>query len=283
MPAFAPVPADGPLTIDAPPAEVLRTPELQDHAARLVDQARRQWRGYRAAFLVPCASFYAPDDLILLFDVDPAARPSVEDVRALLRQHAARSGPVRQRLTLMLLAGDSAWQIEAAGPLDLWHLVMGRASNPEVFELLTRDAFVLDGPPRPPAAPAVWPRVAAALVDEELAVRRSAAAQALTGVDWPALDLLRGVWRYLQLHAIAVSTAEGRPSMPLTPAAIARAVAPLDLLDRPLLAELHDAYAAALAGAPVSISQHTMRLIDLMANARPEAAAVRQPIGAGRA
>jgi hypothetical protein len=266
VPAFHPVRDAASARIDAPGHELLRARGLDALLTVIVAHVRQGWPGYRAAFALPCLSCYAPDDLVLLIDVDPVRRPSVADIRMLLALRA-RQPPITQRVTLMLLAGNGAYQIEPAGPLDLWRLVMCRASNPDIFDLASRPDYAIDGTARAGGGAPVWTRFAAALVAEELAVRRNAAARMpwSPGVSLPALDVLRNVWRHLQLEAIDDSSRRGTPGIPLTLPAIARALAPDRRFDPSLLAALAADYARALDGAAVTLDD---RLSALMRAAR---------------
>ena len=263
--AFEPLPGCAPAEVDATVHETLRTPEVESHAAKLIEHVKKSWTGYRAAFLTPCLSFYNPDDLSLLFDIDPSRPPNVTEIREVARLHAVPAAPLRQRLTLFLLLPHGAYQIEPAGPIDLWHLLMCRASNPDLFDLITRPEFALDGPPRPSSVAPVWTRFASALVDEEIAVRRSGMAKVAAVPNLTPLDLLRNIWRHLQLDVIAHTTRSNRPILPLTPAAIQRALMPLGLLDPVLVDELKHAYIRALAGDSVDIRPQLARLMDALA------------------
>ena len=148
----------------------------------------------------------------------------MSEIRELNRLHASAGGSLRRRVTLFLLLEHGAYQIEAAGPLDLWHLLMCRASNPDLFHLIERREFAIDGAPRAPAVAPSWTRFAAALVAEEIGVRRSAMAKVSREPALRTLDLLRNIWRHLQLEVVAASTEQGRTVVPLTLAAIQRAL-----------------------------------------------------------
>ena len=77
FPAFEPIDAGEPVQpprIEASAREMLCSDAVTSHVARLTAHVKEMWRGYRAAFLAPCLSFYRPDDLVLLFDVDPHSR-----------------------------------------------------------------------------------------------------------------------------------------------------------------------------------------------------------------
>jgi hypothetical protein len=139
-------------------------------------------------------------------------------------------------------------------PLEFWHVLQIPAANPELFLLLSRPEFVVDGNPRP-AKPYHWTRFAAASIEDELKLRQSAMGKAIPGVQTNSLFLLRAVWRTLQLLVVQRSSRQGSVQIPLTPAAIRRGIQAWGVPDLPILRNLHDAYQDELQGQASNAAQ----------------------------
>lgn len=238
----------GAVTFDAPADEVFRTPEAVTRAKEVIKQVKRAWSGYRGAALVPSVSFFNLDDLMLLIAVDPSEVPSVRQLRELCRVHAQTSSRARQRVAVSLLLGEGAYQLETVSYLELWHLVVCPAANPDIFSLLSSPGFVLDGNPWPSTTPPLWSRFAGALIEEEIGVRRTAMAKPASVDSLSSLELIRNVWRGLQLEIIERSTRTGHALIPLTPPAIQRALSVVGFPDQRVLEQLCDSYRAELEG-----------------------------------
>jgi predicted nucleotidyltransferase len=231
--------------VDAPREEILLTAGAQAHANEVVAHVKRHWAGYRRAFLVPSISFFTLDDLMLLIELDPAQTPSVEQIRTLCRFH--EKAALRQRVALLLLLEHGAVQVESVSPLELWHLVTCSEANPDVFLQLANPESAIDGSPRLIKGPVVWTHFAAALIDEEVGVRRAAAAAMSGDTSMTSIELVRNIWRQIQVEAVQRTQAT-HPVIPLTPRAVQRALARSGVPDNPALDQLREVYVAELNG-----------------------------------
>ena len=247
---FQPLPGAA-MSVDGPASEVLRSKAAESHANRIVNFVKQRWTGYRGAFLVPSVSFFNLDDLMLLIRLDPADLPSAEQVRELCEFHAASRPP--QRIALLLLLRNGAYQVETESMLELWHLLICPPANPDVFALLANPAFALDGGVTPPRSVPCWTPFAQFLVKEELAVRRAAMARASSDQSMPALELIRNLWRQLQLEVIDRSALAGHVVVPLTPQAVMRGLEGLGAPPSEALDAFRAAYEAALEGVETDI------------------------------
>ena len=247
--------------VDAPADEVLWTTAAKDHALKLVDHVKREWPSYRGAFLVPSISFFTMDDLMLLLEVDPAQPPRADQIRELCRLHAKARTNVPQRVALLLLLPQGAYQLEVVSLMELWHQVICPVANPDVFHLLTRAEFVLDGKPRPPSL-IRWTPFAAFLIDEELAVRREAMAKASSDPSMTSIELIRNLFRHLQLEITQRSGLAGCAVVPLTPAAAQRALRAGGAPEMPVGAFV-EAYRSEMAGKPVDVTPLIPQLMAL--------------------
>ncbi len=249
---------------DAAASEMLRTAAVNEHIDRILGHVRQAWPGYRGAFLVPCLAFFHPDDLGLLLDVDPARLPTVAQVRELVELHVSQAGRLRQRVVLYLLLPQAAYQLDILSTVELWRHTLSPEANPEVFTLLQNAEFVLEGEPRPETDTLPFTRFARDLVHEEITIRRSAMGHADVAGALPALDLLRNVWRHIQLEIVDRSAEMGFAMAPLTLPAIERAVALSGIEDLSLFVRLREAYAAALEGTPVDVAPFLAELMGLL-------------------
>ncbi|MBV9404514.1 MAG: hypothetical protein JO211_04160, partial [Acidobacteriaceae bacterium] len=242
-----------PMQIDAVPDELLLTAAARTRAAEVVEHVSNEWRGYRGAFLVPSVSFFNLDDFMLLIDVDPAKLPSLKQLRTLCRIHAERSRQLPQRVALLLLLDQGAYQLETVSLLELWHLVICPSANPDVFSLMECPDFVLDGEPRPDGTRLTWTSFASALVAEEIGVRSAAMSSVNTDPSMSSLELLRNVWRHLQLEIIQRSAQQGHVLVPMTPAAMRRAFRSWGVPGGEALRALEEAYRSELEGVSLDV------------------------------
>jgi hypothetical protein len=240
-----------PIEIDGSADEVYWTPPAVEYAQGLVANAKNNWTGYQRAALLPRCSFVGLDDLQLVLECDPQRPPTVEQVRALLQLKAPET--LRQRVAIYLLfgdrvLGDTAFLLLHQSPLEFWHILQTPEANPDLFILLTKPEFVIDGAPLS-GAQYRWTRFAAASVGDELKLRQSAIGKTVPGIRTDSLFMIRAIWRTLQLLVIQRSAASGTVQIPITPAAIQRSFQAWGL-DLPILEELRTAYQNELEGRP---------------------------------
>ena len=146
----------------------------------------------RSAYLLPRNSLAGLDDLQLYFEVDPDQPPTPAQVRELCGVPAPDG--LRQRVAVYLLLKHGAYLLNRQSHLEFWNVLICPPANPDIFELLGRPEFHLDGNPRVPA-PVFWTHYTARIFGDELKLRRSALAKGQPpGVSDP-LNLLRAAWR----------------------------------------------------------------------------------------
>ena len=262
---FQPLPGKS-LTIDAPPGEVFRSEAALAHARTAIDHAKRNWPGYRNAFLLPRSSFGGIDDLQLLIDIDPARPPDSDQIRALCRLPGSES--LRQRVALYLLYPNGAYLLDRKTRLEFWHVLESPAANPEIFNLLSRPEYVADGEARVDVF-YPWTLFAATVAANEMLLRQTAAAKAMAGGGAPnSLTMLRGVWRQLQLEVMKKSAATDTVYVPMTAGAILRGMRACGMPDLPILHELKEAYEQELEGKPSRALQLIPQAIALFSGSR---------------
>jgi hypothetical protein len=259
--------------IDGSASELLVSRASQEYVDAVVARVKQQWKGYRSAYLVPSLSFFYPDDLVLLLEVRTDELPTVQQIRELCRYALEQAGKLPQRVALFLLLPQAAYQLEIVSVVELWHHTLCPQANPEVFAFLSRQEFVIDGEPRAHEQSPIWSYFASALVDEEIGIRRTAFSKAATGGEMPSMELLRNLWRHLQLEIVQRSTERGFAVLPMTLPSIQRMLGHFGIPTGTILDELREAYTSELNGEPADIAPLLPQLMALFAAFAPEAAA----------
>jgi hypothetical protein len=194
------------------------TTQTQIHTQHLVELAATEWPGLRSAFLVPCVAMASPDHLALILEAQENSIPAIEQLQRLLAEHHAETLP--QRVSLHLLLGQAAYQLETKSPLEFFHCTLLPEANPDVFLALSQPEYVLYGQPRKPPERLGWSPFAQELAMEELSIRRGAYLRfGLISRPRP-VENLRNLWRFLQLRVIEHSRDEGAVELPTTMSAI---------------------------------------------------------------
>ncbi len=251
----------GEFEIDANPEEVFRGPQSIALARRLVAQAKADWMGYRAAYLVPGTASFAMDDLLLLIEVDRANPPSFHSLREFCKSHERWRSQSVQRIVPYLLGPTGACQLQFVSFDEMWRVLLFPPSTPDVFTLIQWQEFVVDGAPSNPVVKPVWSRFAYDLAVEEVNVRRSVLSKVTPDVFPSPLEILRNVWRHLQLEVVVRTADRGCVSLPLSSAAVRRGLEHLGLSDDGLLLRLQEAYVSELQRRPSSIREMIPELI----------------------
>jgi len=251
--------------IDVAAAEMLVSSAARSYVEAVIARVKLEWAGYRAAYLVPSLSFFYPDDLVLLLEVHPDKLPTVRQIRDLCRFALESSATRTQRVALFLLLPEAAYQLEIVSVVELWHHTLCPQANPEVFAVLDRPEFVVDGAVRPAPHPPIWSRFANDLVNEEIGIRRLAFGKVAQAGDVASLELLRNLWRQLQLEIVQRSVAQGFAVLPMTVASIERMLQHFGLPGAAILGRLREAYQSEINGQPVDIRPLLPELMALFA------------------
>jgi hypothetical protein len=251
--------------IDASANEMLISPRARGFVDEVIARVKQQWTGYRAAYLVPSLSFFYPDDLVLLLEAHPDRLPTVRQIRDLCRFALDNPATRTQRVALFLLLPEAAYQLELVSVIEQWHHTLCPLANPEVFALLSRSEFVVDGQPRAETSNPVWTRFANDLINEELGIRRKAFSKVAQAGDVGSLELLRNLWRQLQLEIVERSVAQGFAVLPMTVASIERMLQQFGLPGAAILHRLREAYQSEINGQPVDIRPLLPELMALFA------------------
>jgi hypothetical protein len=262
LPSFASV---GEFTVDADPEEVLRAPESIAYAQGLVHRLATHWPAYRAAYLVPSASCFAMDSLLLLIELNSAATlPSIHELREICALHSRSRAESPQPIALYLLLPSGAVQLEFVNFTEMWRVLLFPPSSPDVFTLIKRQEFAIDGVPFESNVTPVWSRFAYDVALEEVSVRRSVLSRVTPDVFPSPIEILRNVWRHLQLEALLRTADRGSALAPLSPAAVRRQLAALGLSNDRLLLALEEAYRSELQGRTSNVRALIPEIVDYL-------------------
>jgi predicted nucleotidyltransferase len=117
--------------------------------------------GFKAAYLLPCASFFSPDSLALCIEFDATQLPTMARLREWIAPQLEVLMDLPQRVPIYLLLEHGAYLLDCVFGLEVWSNVLMPHANPDFFELLSRPEFVLRGTPRMHATTKGWSRVRA--------------------------------------------------------------------------------------------------------------------------
>ena len=262
LPSFASV---GAFTVDADPGEILRAPESVAYAKGLIQRLAAHWPAYRAAYLAPSASCFAMDSLLLLIELNPAARlPSIHELRELCSFHSRSRTESPQPIALYVLLPCGAVQLEFVNFTEMWRVLVFPPSSPDLFTLIKRQELAIDGEPSKSNVTPVWSRFAYDVALEEVNVRRSVLSRVTPDVFPSPIEILRNVWRHLQLEALLRTADRGSTRFPLSPAAVRRQLAALGLSNDRLLSALEEAYQSELRGRPSNVRALIPEIVDYL-------------------
>jgi len=262
LPSFAAV---GEFTVDAEPEEVLRAPESIAYARGLIHKLAQHWPAYRAAYLAPSASCFAMDSLLLLIELNAAAMlPSIHELREICALHLRSRAESPQPITLYLLLSSGAVQLEFVNFNEMWRVLIFPPSSPDVFTLIKRQEFVIDGEPCQSNEEPVWSKFAYDVALEEVNVRRSVLSMVTPDVFPSPIEILRNVWRHLQLEALLRTADGGSARFPLSPTAVRRQLAGLGLSNDRLLISLEEAYQSELQGRTSNVRTLIPEIVDYL-------------------
>ncbi len=215
---------DSGVRIDAPIAEVPGASALLATARDVAGLIERLWGdSFQGAHLVSSVHFNL-DELLLLVAVDPGRVPPFALLAAALREHQARSSAVDRRLRLFVWLEHAAFQLDAEDLERSWQSVLWPPSNPDAFALAATPDRCLAGATRGGLADHLWsPLIRDFLLAEETAFGELLERPTIYKLG--SRDFLRVFWKTAQLVAMNREVGREEKVVPLTPAAIERALA----------------------------------------------------------
>jgi hypothetical protein len=238
--------------VDCSKDEWLCSEKEQAHIRGLIQHVKEKWLGtYRGAYLV--SGYYLLDELVLMIEVDPGRLPTISDLTKLYFLHCDTQFQLMSPIHLYLLMPHTAFQINAEYGKRSWQSILCPSSNPDLFELLCRPDFAVDGGSYRTVISPVW----TPLVKEFLEERKNDLYERLHTPEVYALnslDFLRIFWKIVQIVIINRSAQKDDILYPLTLPAVERAMAAEGISLPPRLQFLADAYRDELHGKSCNIA-----------------------------
>ena len=225
-----------PLHIDAPAEEWPLAAGDRAYAEALAARLERGWGfAFRGLYLTPMYCCL-PQDAALLVEVDPARPPSLEQLIALRREHAAAQSEQAHRLQLHLLTPHAAYHLGPDAVRDYWQMAATPFSAPELFAMLRRPECSLRGAGWQGEAPLGHTLLVGQMLwCDKLRRRRQLEDPPRDG--WGAREIATTFWRWARLEAMERLLERGELRYCLTLPAVARA---LDAAGVPLPTVLAD-------------------------------------------
>lgn len=250
---YACAPMDRSQRVDFFKADWLWCEKERAQIERIVDYLHGAWADtYKGAHLVS-GTFFTLDEMVLLVEIDPQRFPTVRELTALHLLHQETEPRLRSRIHLYLLLPHCALQIDVDFFNRGWRSILSPPSNPDLFELLGRPEFAIDGRSYQSARCSPW----TPLVEELLRDRKKAFYDSLEDpsiYELNNLEFVRMFWQIVQLVLIHRSVRKEEILYPLTLPAVERALA-VERISLPIrLQQLADAYRDELDGKSYDIT-----------------------------
>lgn len=242
-----------PHRVDCSVEEQLLSVMDRDHIRQLVDYVKEKWsHTYLGAYLV--SGFYFDlDELALMVEVDPKRLPTVQELAAFYLFHCHMQPELRSRVHIYLLLPHAAFRIDVDYGKG-WQSILCPSNTPDLFELLGRSEFALNGGGYQPAINPTW----TPLVKDFLEERKRDFYERLQSPEinsLNSLDFLRIFWKTVQLVLINRSAQRYKILYPLTLLAVEQTIVTEGIRFPTRLQFLADAYRDKLNGKSCDISK----------------------------
>jgi hypothetical protein len=234
------------IIIDCPEEERLLNRDVIEHITKIVEFVRTRWfYTYKGVYWAHSAYFNV-DDILLFIEVDPEALPTVEDITALYLYHEGEKSVMMSSVYIFMLFPWAAYQIDVEDFQKSWQSVLCPPCNPDIFELLTRKEFCLNGGRYKPVLSNAWtPLVDHFFSEEKMLFRRLIEDPSIYKLN--SFDFIRIFWKTAQLVIVNNAMREDQIICPLTLGAIERGLArqriPIPYEIRPLTEASVDMFA----------------------------------------
>ncbi len=239
--------------VDCPKDEWLL--DEKDHARimNIVCFIKERWsHTYRGAYLIPSA-YFNMDEFLLMIEVNPKQLPTVQELTELNLFRWKAEPALKSRTKLFLLLPNAAFQIDPDDFKKSWQSILCPPCNPDLFELLGRSEFILDGGSYQPATGSVWtPLVEHFFWEEKMLFYELLENPSIYKLN--SLDFLRIFWKTVQLVLMNRSVKSDEILYPLTLPAIERALANKGIPLPDQLKNLTNAYRNELEGKTIDIA-----------------------------
>lgn len=207
--------------VDCPVEERLWDAETKAHLDNLIRFVKKKWDDtYQGAYWTHSA-YFNMDEILFMVEVDPEKIPSVHDLTTFYLYHSNAPSQLTSRIRLFLLFPNAAFQIDPYDFKKSWQSILCPPCNPELFELLGRSEFCLDGGGYTPAQFVIWtPLVEHFFWEEKMLFYGLLENPSVYKLN--SLDFLRIFWKTIQLVLMNHSAQKDHILYPLTLPALER-------------------------------------------------------------
>jgi hypothetical protein len=212
------------IRVDCSENDIFWTSNEQYYVKRLLRFIKKKWLfAYQGAYIVPCAHFYL-DELLLTILVDVEHLPTKKELRELYQFHSKLPVEIGSRIHLFFLLKNVSFQIDTDYTNKPLNSILTPSSSPDVFELLRRTLFKVDGKSYKSTNSHVWIQ----LVENIHRTEKETCFEILNSClksKWNTFKFLRLFWKTAQLVIISSSLKKSQLFFPLTLPSIIRALA----------------------------------------------------------
>ncbi len=237
--------------------------EEDNFFGRTVSRIRTGWSCEPRSVRVCPGAYFNVDELLLMVEVEPDNRPTVEEVTRLNLLLAEEPPRLRQRIHLFLILPNAAFQIDPDDLMKSWQSILYQPCNPDIFDLLGRKESIIEGTPKPISPGPSLTGLVSHFLDEEKTLFYEL-------LDDPAvyklcgLDFCRIFWKTAQLIVLNRSAAKGSIAYPMTPPAISRALSVEGLAIPKKLLDLDPVFRDELRGATRDVGEFIPPALDYL-------------------
>ena len=239
--------------VDCPSDELIRNDREHAIVTRRLYSLKKKWSDtFKGAYLVS-GVYFNLDEQMLMIEVDPARLPTFEE----LTEVCLLERDIRLRLSshihLYLLMPHAAFNIDGIDLKGVWRSILTPSSNPDIFDLLGRAEFALDGTKYNSHTGPIWTTQVKDFISERK--NETFDRLQLSKINRKdTISFLRSFWKAAQLCLIARSMKTDEIFYPLTIPSIKRGLSAQGVSLPSSLQSLEDAYRDVVDGKNCNIS-----------------------------
>jgi hypothetical protein len=134
-----------PQQVDCAVHDAFLNEQTNAHLKKLVKFVKERWSDvYLGSYWVHSA-YFNMDEILFMVKLEPTKVPSVDDLCAFYNYHCNAPSNLKSRIRIFLLYPYAAFQIDPEDLKKSWQSILCPPCNPDVFELLGRPEFCLEG------------------------------------------------------------------------------------------------------------------------------------------
>jgi len=249
--------------VDCPLEESFCDTNVKIHLDKLIKFLKNKWDyTYQGAFWAQSA-YFNMDEILFMVKVDAEKIPTIHDLTTFYLYHNNAPYQLTSRIRLFLLFPNAAFQIDPYDSKKSWQSILCPPCNPELFELISRLGFCLDGNEYTSFQTVEWtPLVKHFFWEEKRLFYDLFKKPEIYKLN--SLDFLRIFWKTAQLVVMNRSVNSDQLIYPLTIQAVERGLEKQEIPVPTELQFLSQAYSNELAGNECDISDFVPSAIEYL-------------------